>query len=119
MNAENLRKHCRDWPGVTEDIKWGNDLVFSVAGKMFCVLDTTAVAAGGGRLSFKVEAERFLEFTDRPGIIPAPYMARAQWISLTSPNALSTAQTKVLIRRSYELVFAKLPKSKQRELSGD
>jgi predicted DNA-binding protein (MmcQ/YjbR family) len=117
MNAEALRKLCRDWPGVTEDIKWGADLVFSVAGKMFCVLDTTPIGSGGnGRLSFKVEDARFLEFTDRPGIIPAPYMARAHWISLTTSKAMTVAETKTLIRQSYELVFAKLPKSKQREL---
>jgi predicted DNA-binding protein (MmcQ/YjbR family) len=84
---------------------------------MFCVLDTAPVDSGGsGRLSFKVEETRFLEFTDRPGIIPAPYMARAHWISLTTPKALSASETKALIRRSYELVFAKLPKTKQREL---
>jgi predicted DNA-binding protein (MmcQ/YjbR family) len=119
MNAETLRKHCQHWPGVTEDVKWGNDLVFSVGGKMFCVLDIAPLESGGsGRLSFKVETSRFLEFTDRPGIIPAPYMARAQWISLITPKALSAADTKALIRRSYELVFAKLPKSKQRELGG-
>ncbi len=120
MNADALRMLCRTWPGVTEDIKWGSDVVFSVGGKMFCVLDTAPAEAGGsGRLSFKVEADRFLEFTDRPGIVPAPYMARAQWISLTVPKALPVAQIETLIRRSYELVFAKLPKSKQRELGGD
>jgi predicted DNA-binding protein (MmcQ/YjbR family) len=119
MTPDRLRRLCYDWPGVTEDIKWGNDLVFSVAGKMFCVLDAMSAEAGGsGRLSFKVEDARFLEFTDRPGIIPAPYMARAHWISLTSPKAMQATETKALIRRSYELVFARLPKAKQRELSG-
>jgi hypothetical protein len=43
---------------------------------------------------------------------------RAQWISLTTPKALSDGDTKALMRRSYEPVFAKLPKSKQRELGG-
>jgi YjbR len=63
MNADPLRKHCQSRPGVTEDIKWGADLVFSVAGKMFCVLDMApAEGHGRGRMSFKVEADRFLEF---------------------------------------------------------
>jgi hypothetical protein len=44
------------WPGVSEGIKWGADLVFSVGGRMFCVLDTD----DSGRLSFKVDDERFL-----------------------------------------------------------
>jgi predicted DNA-binding protein (MmcQ/YjbR family) len=57
-----------------------------------------------------VGQERFLEFTDRPGIIPAPYMARAHWISLTHPDALSAAERDALIRGSYDLVVAKLPK---------
>jgi predicted DNA-binding protein (MmcQ/YjbR family) len=117
MKAETIRKHCQDWPGVTEDIKWGSDLVFSVAGKMFCVLDMAQIESGGsGRLGFKVESERFLELTDRPGIVPAPYLARAHWISLTVPDPLPAAEISALIRRSYELVFANLPKSKQREL---
>lgn len=111
MEANELRALCGAWPGTTEDIKWGNDLVFSVVGKMFCVLDATPSTEGGsGRLSFKVGQERFLEFTDRPGIIPAPYMARAHWISLTRPDALSAAERDALIRGSYDLVVARLPK---------
>jgi predicted DNA-binding protein (MmcQ/YjbR family) len=117
MAPDTLRSLAARWPGVTEDIKWGNDLVFSVAGKMFCVLDIAPAAQGGtGRLSFKVDETRFLEFTDRPGIIPAPYMARAHWISLTRPDALPAAERDVLIRGSYELVRAKLPKKVQRTL---
>ena len=39
-------------------------------------------------MSFKVEDERFLELTDRPGIIPAPYLARAKWIYVENAEAL-------------------------------
>ncbi len=70
---------------MTEDVKWGNDLAFSVGGKMFCMPDIAPLeyrarktSGGSGRLSFKVETSRFLEFTGRPGIIPAPDIARAQ-----------------------------------------
>jgi predicted DNA-binding protein (MmcQ/YjbR family) len=117
MDATALRRLAGHWPGVTEDVKWGNDLVFSVGGKMFCVLDITPTEAGGsGRFSFKVGPERFLEFTDRPGIIPAPYMARAHWVSLTRPDALPAAERDAAVRRSYELVRATLTKKLQREL---
>ena len=37
MNIETLRKICSSLPAVTEDIKWGNDLVFTVGDKMFSV----------------------------------------------------------------------------------
>ncbi|MBL8263639.1 MAG: MmcQ/YjbR family DNA-binding protein [Xanthomonadaceae bacterium] len=117
MDSMQLRACVGSWPGVTEDIKWGCDLVFSVADKMFCVIDATPAAQGGsGRLSFKVDDDRFLELTDRPGILPAPYMARAKWICLAEPGAMSDAELKPLLRRSYELVRAKLTKAKQREL---
>ena len=39
-------------PGVTQDVKWGNDLAYSVGGKMFAV--TCLDGADAGRVSFKV-----------------------------------------------------------------
>lgn len=111
MKPAAVRRTVSAWPGVTEDVKWDNDLVFSVAGKMFCAME-----AGSGRgLSFKVEESRFLELTDRPGIVPAPYLARAHWISLEDPVALPEAEARALIRRSYELVRARLSRKLQRE----
>jgi len=119
MNSSQLRKCVGAWPGVTEDVKWGNDLVFSVGGKMFCVIDATPASGGGsGRLSFKVDDDRFLELTDRPGILPAPYLARAKWICLAESDAMRDAELKPLLRRSYELVRARLSKAKQREFGG-
>lgn len=112
MKPDSLRALVGAWPGVTEDIKWGTDLVFSVVGKMFCVLDT----GGSDRLSFKVEDERFLELTERPGVIPAPYLARARWVSVVAPRALAESELHALLRRSYQLVRAKLTKAEQRRL---
>jgi predicted DNA-binding protein (MmcQ/YjbR family) len=66
-----------------------------------------------GRYSFKVDAERFLEMTDQDGIIPAPYMAKNSWICIVRDKALSTKEAAPLIRRSYELVRAKLTKKLQ------
>ena len=37
MDQATIESWVRDWPGVTQDIKWHDDLVFMVAGKMFCV----------------------------------------------------------------------------------
>jgi len=98
-------------------VKWQDDLVFSVAGKMFCVLCVSGPQAGSA--SFKVEDERFLELTERPGFIPAPYLARAHWVQLADPARVPPAELQSLLRRSYELVCAKLPKKTQRALAGD
>lgn len=114
MDFERARALCRTFPGCTEDVKWGADLVFSVGGKMFAVTGDEVPAQG---MSFKVDDERFLELTDRPGIIPAPYMARAKWIYVERPDALGDDEGLALVRRSYELVFAKLTKKLQREIT--
>jgi len=106
-----LKKLCGHWPGVTQDIKWGADLVMSVGGKMFAVMPTD-----GGRISFKVEDERFLELSDQLGMIAAPYLARARLVSVVEPKRFSTAELSELIRTAYGLIRAKLTKKLQAEL---
>ena len=113
MDFERAKALCRSFPGATEDIKWGADLVFSVGEKMFAVTRDGSPANG---MSFKVEDERFLELTDRPGIVPAPYMARAKWIYVENEDALGDEEAAALLRRSYELVFGKLTRKLQREI---
>src|SRR4051812_29860667 len=113
MDFETARAVCRSFPGCTEDIKWGADLVFSVGEKMFAVTGEATPAAG---ISFKVDDERFLELTDRPGIIPAPYLARAKWVYVQADAELADEEAAALLRRSWELVFAKLTKKLQREI---
>lgn len=113
MDLELALAFCRALPGATEDIKWESNLVFSVAAKMFAVTGVDGAADG---ISFKVEHERFLELTDRPGIIPAPYLARAQWVRIVDLRKVSDAEAAALLWRSYELVAARLTKKIQREL---
>ncbi len=116
MDFEAAKALCRSFPGCTEDTKWGDDLVFSVGAKMFAVTRNTAPARA---MSFKVDDARFLELTDRPGIVPAPYLARARWVQVDASAALSDDEAAQLLRRSWELVFAKLTKKLQREIAGD
>ena len=35
MTLDQIRNVCLSLPGTTEQIQWGDDLVFKVAGKMF------------------------------------------------------------------------------------
>jgi len=115
IDVDFIRGICRKLPHTTEQVQWGNDLVFKVGGKMYAV---TPLEPAPVLLSFKCTPEEFAELTERPGIIPAPYMARAQWVGLESDEALSGAEIKRLLKRSYELVFAKLTIKVQAELRG-
>ena len=107
MNVDWLREVCLSFPGATEQIQWGNDLLFKVSGKMFAV---TPLEPAPVCLSFKASPENFAELTERPNIIPAPYLARAQWVALQARDALPAEELARLLRESYDLVFAKLPK---------
>ncbi|SDT14051.1 Predicted DNA-binding protein, MmcQ/YjbR family [Pseudomonas asplenii] len=109
MDAEAVARLCLELPGAREDYKWGGVRVFSVAGtKMFALLNLS-----GDTLSFKVDKELFLGHVDRPGIRPAPYLARAFWITMTAPYPLGAEELRELLRRSHQLVVAKLPKRSQ------
>jgi predicted DNA-binding protein (MmcQ/YjbR family) len=116
MNEAALRKLTAAWPGVGAEVKWVDDLVFMVDGKMFCALCLRGPEKG--KLAFKVESERFLELTDRPGFRPAPYLARAHWVALDDAGVVAAGELRGLIRRAYELVLAKLSKKRQKELAG-
>lgn len=108
MTRQQLETCCGHWPGVTGDIKWGDELVFSVAGKMFVL---TRNEPGPVRQLFvKVAQERFLELTDQPGIVPAPYLARYHWIKIDEPRCFATSELQDFVRESYALVRAKLPR---------
>jgi predicted DNA-binding protein (MmcQ/YjbR family) len=107
MNLDQLRTLCLSFPGVTEQIQWGDDLLFKVGGKMFAV---TPLVPAKIWISLKANPEHFAELTERPGIIPAPYLARAKWVALESPDAVPDEELSQLLRASYELVRAKLPR---------
>ena len=68
-------------------------------------------------LAFKCTDEDFASLVELPGVIPSPYLARAKWVSLQSESALRPAEVKRLLRQSYGLVFAKLPKKTRDALS--
>src|SRR6266478_6966166 len=115
MNVDQLREICLSFPGATEQIQWGNDLVFKVGGKMFAV---TPLEPAPVCLSFKASPENFAELTERPNIIPAPYLARAQWVALQTRDALPENELERLLRDSYDMVFAKLPRKTREAVCG-
>ena len=110
MTVERLRQFCRALPGVTEDVKWGSDLCFSVSGKMFVVTNLEPPHS----IAFKCTPEEFGELVERPGMIPAPYMARNMWVQEQAlGETLERPELEALVRASYGLVVDKLPRSRQ------
>src|SRR5271167_1615904 len=114
MNIEAIRKHCLGFPHTTENVQWGCDLCFKVDGKLFAVapLEVAPVV-----LSFKCTPESFAELCERLDIIPAPYMARAQWVALQSLNAVPDDELCELLAESYRLVWQRLTKKRRDALT--
>ncbi len=112
MNVEELEQFCMALPAVTQDVKWDNDLVFSVGGKMFCVASLDPPF----KISFKVPDHDFDEVSTRTGFMPAPYLARAKWVLVTSPEKLKKKELEGFVRQSYELIKLKLTGKARKEL---
>ena len=115
MDIEWIRGYCLSLPHTTEDIQW-ESLLFRIARKIYVMasLDGT----GKSLLCFKCTPEEFAELIEIEGIIPAPYLARNHWVSLSSLDALPRQEIKQRILGSYNLVRGKLPKRTQLELEG-
>ena len=110
MTLDSVRQICRALPGATEDVKWGQDLCFCVGSKMFAAVNLEPPH----QLGFKCTPEMFAELVEREGIIPAPYLARAMWVQESElGSALERRELEPLLRASYDLVVAALPKSKR------
>jgi predicted DNA-binding protein (MmcQ/YjbR family) len=113
MDIDQLRNLCLSFPGVAEQIQWGDDLLFKVGGKMFAL---TPLEPARLWLCIKADPEEFAELTERPGVIPAPYLARAKWVAIESPDTLPQSEVAALLRKSYDLVAAKLPRAVRESL---
>ena len=114
MNVEWVRELCMSFPHPTEKTTRGHDLTFRVNEKIFAV---TVLEPAPVWLCFKCTPETFAELTERMGIVPAPYMARAKWVALETKEALAADELTRLLRESYDLVFAKLPKKTRESLA--
>lgn len=113
MDMDDLRLYCLQFPHATENVQWGADLCFKIDGKMFAV---AALEVSPVCLSFKCSPENFAELCERSNIIPAPYMARAQWVGLQALDAIPDNELRQLLAESYRLVWERLPKKRRDQL---
>ena len=107
-----VRSFCLSLPYTTEDVQWEHDLLFRIAGKIYCIANLEP-GLSPTKLAFKCTPETFAELVEVEGIMPAPYMARNHWVAITDLNALRQDEIKELVRNSYFLVRERLPKKTQ------
>lgn len=100
MKLSALKAFCMKLEGTTQDIKGGEDVCFSVWGKMYAL-----TGLGGGAVSLKVPEPLFRGLTLRAGITPAPYLARHHWV-LVGADAVGASELKALLIGSHALAMA-------------
>jgi predicted DNA-binding protein (MmcQ/YjbR family) len=111
-----LHDFCRSLPGVTEDIKWQHELCFCIGGKMFAIFPQIESHV---LCMFKCTPETFEQLSKRDGFIPAPYLARAQWMAVTNFSVLTEKSMEEYLRVSYHLVASKLTRKIRQEIGLD
>ena len=113
MDAERVREYLLRLPHVVETMQWGANLVFwvgdkAIGGKMFAVLnldeDQKAV------VSFAAGPERYAELLETDGVFPAPYLARAHWVSIRRWGVLRSSELEEHLKLAHSLIYNKLPK---------
>ena len=115
MRLQKIRQFALSLPHTTVVKQWGEHLVFKVAGKMFLIVGLDGDTIDG--VTFKCTPDHeFDELTEIDGITQAPYCAKRHWVRVGDLLALPAPELERRIRRSYELVIAKLPKKTQAEL---
>jgi predicted DNA-binding protein (MmcQ/YjbR family) len=114
MNIDLLRAYCLSLPQAAEKIQWENDLLFTIGGKIFAV---TPLEPAPFVLTFKPDPEHRLELLEIEGVEPAPYLARAGWVSVRTWDVFRDSEWRDLAAESYRMIVSKLPKKLQAQLS--
>ena len=115
MDLESVRKFCLSFPGASEGLQWGDDLLFRVGNKIFV---SVWLGSAPQRMTVKCTKERCAELLELEGITRAPYVGRYDWVMLERLDLLRDDETRELIADSYDNVRSKLPSSVQQKLEG-
>ncbi|WP_169568830.1 MmcQ/YjbR family DNA-binding protein [Sneathiella limimaris] len=115
MTREEFDQFCQNLKSTNNVIQWGNASVWKVGGKIFAISSRW----GDGehpKISFKCSDLSYQILTEQDGIIPAPYLARAKWVQIQTPDAMSDEDLKAYIQTAYDIIASKLSKAVRKEL---
>ena len=81
-----------------------------MGGKIFAIQSNWG-AGSHAKISFKCADLTYSILCEQPGILPAPYLARAKWVEIESRNAMRDAN----IKAAHGIIAAKFSKLQRRE----
>lgn len=107
MDIEQLREYALEKVGVEEGFPFGEDtLVFKVNGKIFLLagLDSSPL-----QFNVKCNPDKAVELREEypDAVLPGYHMNKKHWNTIVVNGVLSSAQIKIMVDDSYNLVKGK------------
>jgi len=114
MHIEAFYNYCLSLPGTSEDFPFGEEtLVFKVMGKMFALTNIETFES----INLKCDPVKALELrAAHQEVNPGYHMNKKHWNTITMSGDLADEFIMELIKHSYDLVVAKLPKKDREKL---
>jgi predicted DNA-binding protein (MmcQ/YjbR family) len=110
VTPDALRAHCLAKPGAWDDQPWEGDHVAKVAEKIFAFMGEGSVGIKCG--ASRAEADEWLLLYPDDASKMA-YIGRSGWNTLRLGGAIPDEEILEAVDASYDLVVAKLPKSRR------
>ena len=119
MNLETFYEYCLSKNGVTEHFPFDEEtLVFKVGGKMFGLSSLNQWEKGAPSVNLKCNPDYAEELRAQyDDIKPGWHMSKIHWNTIEINRDVPDSLLKELIDHSYELVFKRLTKKLQIEIS--
>jgi len=107
MTLDVFRAHCARFPGFSEDLPFGPEvLAFRVGGKIFALMDVDLFQS----VNLKCDPERAIELREQyPGITPGYHMNKKHWNTVLADGSVPDRLLLELAGHSHALVKASLP----------
>lgn len=115
MTRDEFDQFCTSLIGTTHVVQWGGSSVWKVGGKIFAICSPW----GDGdhqKISFKCSDFSYQILTEQPGIVPAPYLARAKWVQVQEEDGMQDEEIRAYITQAHEIIAAKLTKAVRKTL---
>ena len=106
---------CGALTGTTHVVQWGGSSVWKIGGRIFAICSIWGEGSHS-KISFKCSNLAYDILTEQPGIIPAPYLARAKWVQVESADAMGDDDLRDYLRAAYDIIAGKLTKTQRRAL---
>ena len=116
MQLEDLIDFCLTLPSAETSMPFDeHTLVFKLGGKVFCLCSLNNFIS----INIKHPSEEIVELTEKyQAVLPGYHMNKKHWVTIMVNQDVSDKKLYRLIHHSYELVFSKLNKKTQNEITG-